>query len=147
MRINRRRLFLTWRHLSTEISVEIAEFEHIHDPTADFRRRKANSFMYIRLVIAISRQFWTIFKFIILDYLAANKSGILEWRRDYCEWSISSHSIWKVMPFRHPTEYNILRDNALHTHTQHWSIDCKRGEAAGLERYVQRDMLCPCVTQ
>jgi len=49
-------------------------------------------------------------KFIILDYLAAKKSGILGLRKDFCGWSISSHSIWKVMPFRHLTEYNTLRD-------------------------------------
>ena len=53
-------------------------------------------------------------KFIILDYLAAKKSGILDWRRDFCDWSISSHSIWKVMPSKHLTEYNTLRDIALH---------------------------------
>jgi len=27
-------------------------------------------------------------KFIILDYLAAKKSGILDWGRDFCDWSI-----------------------------------------------------------
>jgi len=48
---------------------------------------------------------------------------ILNWRRDFCDWSISSHSIWKVMLSRHLTEYNILRDNAPHRHTQHWSTD------------------------
>jgi len=47
-------------------------------------------------------------KFIILDYLAAKKFEILDWRRDFCDWSISSHSIWKVMPSRHLTEYNTL---------------------------------------
>jgi len=49
-------------------------------------------------------------KFIILDYLAAKKSGLLDWRRDFCNWSISSHSIWKVMPFRHFTKCDTLRD-------------------------------------
>jgi len=39
--------------------------------------------------------------FIILDCLAAKRSGILNSRRDFCDWSVSSHSIWKVMPFRH----------------------------------------------
>jgi len=29
-------------------------------------------------------------KFIILDYLAAKKFGILDWRRDFCDCSISS---------------------------------------------------------
>jgi len=27
-------------------------------------------------------------KFIILDYLAAKNSGILDWHRDFCDWSI-----------------------------------------------------------
>jgi len=40
---------------------------------------------YNRLVTAITTQ---LFKFIILDYLAAKKSGILHWRRDFCDWSI-----------------------------------------------------------
>jgi len=35
------------------------------------------------------------------------------------EWSISSQFIWKVMPSKHLTERNTLRDNALHTHTQY----------------------------
>jgi len=52
-------------------------------------------------------------KFIILDYFAAKKSGILDWRRDFCEWSLSIYSIWKMMPSKHLTEYNTLRDNAL----------------------------------
>ena len=87
-------------------------------------------------------------KFISLDYLAAKKSGILYWRRDFCDWSLSSHSILKVMPFRHLTEYNTLRDKALHTHIQHWSIDWNRGAAACLERfYVQSDVLWPCVAE
>jgi len=58
-------------------------------------------------------------KFVSLGYLAAKRSGILDWRRDFCDWSASSRSIWKVMSFRHVTEYNTLRDNALHSHTQH----------------------------
>jgi len=53
-------------------------------------------------------------KFIILDYLAAKKSGILDWRRDFCDWSTTSLSVWKVMPSRHLTEYNTLRDTVLH---------------------------------
>jgi len=53
------------------------------------------------------------FKFIILDNLAAKKSGILDWQRDFCNWSLI-YSIWKVMHSEHVTEYNALRDNALH---------------------------------
>jgi len=53
-------------------------------------------------------------KLIILDYLTAKNSGILDWRRDFCDWFLSSYSIWKVMPSRHLTEYNTLRDNARH---------------------------------
>jgi len=57
-------------------------------------------------------------KFIILDYVVAN--GILDWRKDFCNWSITSHFIWEVMPSRHLTEYkNTLRGNALHMHIQH----------------------------
>jgi len=57
---------------------------------------------------------------IILGYLAAKKSGILDQRRFLCDWSISCrHSVWKAMLSRHLTEYNTLRNNALHTHTQH----------------------------
>ena len=85
-------------------------------------------------------------KFMIVGYLAAKKSGNLDWCRDFCDWSINSHSIRKVMPSRHHTEYNAFRDNVLHTHTQHWSIDWNRDAAACLERYVQRDMLCPWTT-
>jgi len=44
----------------------------------------------------------------ILYYLAAKKFSILNWRRDFCDWSISSHSIWKVMLSRHLTEYSTL---------------------------------------
>jgi len=40
-------------------------------------------------------------KFIILDYLVAKKHGILDCSRDFCDWSKSSHSIWKAMPSRH----------------------------------------------
>ena len=73
----------------------------------------------------------------ILDYLAANKSGILDRRRDFCYWSISSHSNWKVMPFRHLTECSTLRGNALHTHTQYWSINWNRAAAACFERLLK----------
>jgi len=52
-------------------------------------------------------------KFIGLHYLAAKKSGILDWSRYFCDWSTSSHSLWKVMPSRHLTEYNRLRYNVL----------------------------------
>jgi len=43
-------------------------------------------------------------KFIITDYVAAKKSGFLDWRRDLCDWSISSPTIQKAMPSRHLTE-------------------------------------------
>ena len=86
-------------------------------------------------------------KFIILDYLPGKKSGILEWRREFCDWSKSSHSILKVMPFRYLTEYNTLRDNVLHTHTQHWWKDWNCGAASCIERYDQHNKPCPCVTQ
>jgi len=39
---------------------------------------------------------------------------------DFFDWSISSHAFWKVMHSRH-LEYNAIRDNALHNHTQHRS--------------------------
>ena len=57
------------------------------------------------------------------------KSGIFDRRRDFYDCSINNSSIWKVMPMpsRHYTEYNTLRDSALHTHTQHWSINWNRG--------------------
>jgi len=48
-------------------------------------------------------------KFIILDYFAA-KIWDFDWRRDFCDLSTSSHSIWKVMPSRHLTVCNTLRD-------------------------------------
>ena len=57
-------------------------------------------------------------KFINLDYLAEKKSGILDWRRDFYDWSINSSSTWKLMPSRHLIKYNTLRDDALHIHTQ-----------------------------
>jgi len=109
--------------------------------------QKRNEFMYWQWYQTSNRHIQAIMnnKFIILDSLAANKSGILDWRSDFWDWSISSHPIWKVMPSRHLTEYNTLRDNALHMRTQHWSIHWKRGAAACLERYVQRHMLCLCV--
>jgi len=59
-------------------------------------------------------------KFIILDCFAARKFGILYWRRDFCDWSISNHSIRKVVPSRHLTECNTLGDNALHKGCQQW---------------------------
>jgi len=44
--------------------VEITQIEHIYDPIADFRRSTTNLLMYlqwyIRLIIACSRQLWTI---------------------------------------------------------------------------------------
>jgi len=70
-------------------------------------------------------------KFISLDYLAAKKSGILDWRRDFWDWFINSSSIWTAMPLppRRYTQNNTFRDNALRTHTQHWSADWSRGVA------------------
>jgi len=79
-------------------------------------------------------------KFIILDYLVVKKSGISDRCRDFYNWSINTLSIWKVMPSRHITKYNALRDDALHKHTQHLSVD---GTATVVR---QRDMLCLCVT-
>jgi len=53
------------------------------------------------------------FKFIMLDCVAAQKSRILDWcTRDFCDWSISSLSIWNLMSSRQLTKYNTLRDNA-----------------------------------
>ena len=46
-------------------------------------------------------------KLIILDYLAAKKSGVLDW----CIYFLLN---WKVTPSKHLTEYNTLRGNALH---------------------------------
>jgi len=45
-------------------------------------------------------------KFIILAYLAAKNSGILDWSRDFCDWFISSPNILKVISSSHPTECN-----------------------------------------
>ena len=58
--------------------------------------------------------------------MAAKKSGILDWCRDFCNWCISS----------------TLRHNALHSHTRHWSTDWNSGGATCIECYVQPDMLC-----
>jgi len=44
------------------------------------------------------------------------------------------------MPSTHLTEYNTLRDNALHTHTQNRSIDGHRCAVACLDSNVQRNM-------
>jgi len=77
-------------------------------------------------------------KFITLDYLAATKPGVLDWHR----FLQLVHKQW----LRHVTEYNTLGDNAPHTHAQYWSIDWNRGAVARRESYVQREMLCPCVT-
>jgi len=84
-------------------------------------------------------------KFIILYYLVAKKSGILDWRRYSCDWSISNHSFWKVMPSRRVTEYSTHGHNGLHTHTRHRSIDWNHGVAECVVRYVQH-MLYACVT-
>jgi len=56
-------------------------------------------------------------KFISLYYLAAKKSWILDWRRDFCDWSISSHSIGKVILFRRLTEYNTLVQCSTHANS------------------------------
>ena len=55
-------------------------------------------------------------KFIILDYLAAKKSGIYASFSDFYDWSINSSSIWKVMPMSswHYTVHNPLNDSPLH---------------------------------
>ena len=84
-------------------------------------------------------------KFISFDYLTVKESGISDWRRDFYDRSISSHSIRKVMPSRHLTEYSTLRDNARHKHTQHWSIDWNRSAAACLERYERSTYVIPVV--
>ena len=64
--------------------------------------------------------------------LATKKSGIFDRCRDFYDWFTNNSSIWKVMsmPSKHYTEYNTLRDNALHTHTQHWSMDWNHGAVA-----------------
>ena len=46
-------------------------------------------------------------KFIILEYLAAKKSRVLDWHR----YLGLVHKQW----LRHVTEYNTLSDNTLHT--------------------------------
>jgi len=49
---------------------------------------------YIRVVTArVVQAVMNNLKFIILDYLAAKKSWVLDWRRDFCGWSICRHSI------------------------------------------------------
>jgi len=52
------------------------------------------------------------------------------------------------MPARHLTEYNTLRDNALHLkrklNTDQYTETLVRRRA--FRSYVQRDILCPCVT-
>jgi len=77
-------------------------------------------------------------KFIILGYLTARNLGF---------WTdIDFLRLVHKQSLRHVNEYNTLGGNTLHTHTQLWSMDWNRGAAACLERYVQRDMLHPCVT-
>ena len=44
-----------------------------------------------------------------------------------------SHSVCKVIPSRHLTRYNALRDEALHMHIQHWSVGWNHGAATYLE--------------
>ena len=54
---------------------------------------------------------------IIFDYLAAKKSGILDWRRGFCHWSTSSLSIGKVMSSIPVHESTIHSKIMLHTRT------------------------------
>jgi len=157
IRINRRRLFLQKQAIYSltslkywDISKNNLDWIHLRPNSRLSRKQKEFIDVFAMVHQTSNRHIQAVInnlKFIILDYLTANKSGFLDWRRDFCDWFISSHSIWKVMPFIHFTECYTLRDNALHTHTQHWSIDWNRGVTACLERYVQRDMLCPSVTQ
>jgi len=76
-------------------------------------------------------------KFIILGYLTARNMGF---------WTDRLLRLLHKQSLRYVNECNTLRDNTVHTHTQHKSMDWNRGAAACLERYVQRDMLYPCVT-
>jgi len=105
----------------------------------DFCRSKMNLVMYLQWC---NRPSMNNLKHKMLDYSTAKKYGLLDWRRAFCDWSISRHSIWKVIPSRHVAEYNTPPDNALHTHIRKWSMDSmdwNRGAAACLVRYVQRD--------
>jgi len=127
---------LYWTHLRPNSRLSQKQDEHIDV----FAMVHQTSNRHIQLVM-------NNLKFIILDYFPGKKSGILEWRREFCVWFISSRSIFKVMPSRHLTEYNTLKDNVLHTQTHHWSIDWNCGAAACIERYDQHNKPCPCVTQ
>jgi len=90
-------------------------------------------------------------KFIILDYLAAKKSGVLDWRRDLCGWCDYKQSVY-LEGNALQTSYRVQYTQgwcscALHRHTQHWSIGWNCGAAACLVCYVQCDMLCLYMTQ
>jgi len=62
-------------------------------------------------------------KLIIFDYLAAKKSGILDWHI-FLQLVHQQPLLWKVMPSRRLTEYNtLIRDNALQV--------CRQDLAAG----------------
>jgi len=153
IRIIRRWLFRAWHHLCTEISGE-NYLNRTHLRPNSRLSQKQNEFIKIYTMVhqTSNRHIQLVIrnlKFIILHDLATKESGILDWRRYFCDWSISSHFIWKVMPSRHVTEYNTRRDNVVHKHTQLWSIDWNRGTATSAcrECYVQHDKPCPCVTQ
>jgi len=74
-------------------------------------------------------------KFIILECLAAKKSWILDWHRFL--WLVLKQLVYlegNVLQTSYRAAYNTLRDNALHTQTQHQSVDRNRGAAACLQR-------------
>jgi len=61
--------------------VKISYFEHIYDPTAVFRRNRTNLLMYTMVHQTSKCHIQAVMnnlKFMILDCLAAKKSGILE---------------------------------------------------------------------
>ena len=68
-------------------------------PNSGLSQKQINLVMYLqwynRLVTATSRQMNNL-ELIILDYLAAKKSRILDWRRDFCNWSVSQGRIQPV---------------------------------------------------
>ena len=127
--------YLNWTHLRPNNILSQKQNEFIDA----FTMVHQSSYCHIQAVM-------NNLKFIILYYLAAKKSWILDWRIDFCDWFKCRHSIWRIIPSRHLTEYNTLRDNVPHKHTQHWLIDWNRGAAACLERYFQHKP-CPCMTQ
>jgi len=56
-------------------------------------------------------------KVINLDYVAAKKFGILDWRRDFSDWFISTPFIWKVMSSIPGHESRIHSEIILYTRT------------------------------